>query len=470
MNIALTLLLCALPISSSAQASTARALQDEFAGIAQAAKPAVVNISTIHEEELQVVSPNYLFGSPEDIFEQLYGAPRARTYKYRTGGVGSGFIMDPAGHVITNDHVVRDATEIKVTLTRASGREETLPGKVIGRDPNLDLAVVRIQAGRGFPFLKLADSDKVRVGEWAMAIGSPFALEQTVTVGVVSAVRQSLSIEGRPYRNLIQTDAAINQGNSGGPLLSLDGEVIGVNTAIFSPSGASAGVGFAIAANEIKLALEYLLAGRQSPVGWLGVEAAPIDELIRRRFRLPTAEGVIVGAVVPGGPAQKADLRRGDAIFELDGRPVESPQDLVARITRLKPGSEVPIGIYRKGAPMTIKVRIGERPAPADPARRPQAPPEAPEEEAPQDQGAAVLSWEGAVFERTPQGVRVASVEPSSPMHGILKPGDWVRGLDSREVATLEDLKAAAAGADLRRGVVFDVVRRGRAMYLSVKS
>jgi serine protease Do len=472
-SLILTLLLSGLPVSASAQASAARQMQDEFARLAQTAKPAVVNISTMREEELHVLEPNYYFGSPDDPFQFLYGAPQRRTYKYRTGGVGSGCIIDPSGHVLTNDHVVSDATEIKVTLALPDGREETLPGKVVGRDPNLDLAVIQIKAedARKFPFLKLGDSDKVRVGDWGMAIGSPFALEQTVTLGVISAQRQSLVIEGHPYRNMIQTDAAINQGNSGGPLLSLDGEVIGVNTAIFSPSGASAGIGFAIPANEIKLALEYLLAGRQSPIGWLGVEAAPLDELIRRRFNLPTADGVIVNAVVPGSPAEKADLRRGDAIVVLDGKPVQSPQDLVARITRLKPGAKVPIGIYREGAPLTLDVRISERPQALDMARRPERSASAPEQESPESQDAtAVLSWEGAVFERADGGARISSIEPTSPLHGTLRAGDIVRGVDNREVRTLEDLKAAAATADLRRGVVFDVLRRGRPMYLSVKS
>ncbi|HAH06577.1 MAG TPA: peptidase [Elusimicrobia bacterium] len=463
MNAALLMFSLALP-ASAAQGSVARTLQDEFAALAKSAKPAVVNISTVREEQY-LVQPNYYFGAPDDLFGQFYGQPtRPKVYTHRTGGVGSGFLFDPSGHVITNDHVVRDATEIKVTLTSPEGKEESLPGTVVGRDPNLDLAVVQVQAKRRFPFLRLADSDKVRVGEWAVAIGSPFSLEQTLTVGVVSAVRQSLSIEGRPYRNLIQTDAAINQGNSGGPLLNLDGEVIGVNTAIFSPSGASAGIGFAIASNEIKLALEYLLAGRQSPLGWLGVEAAPVDDLIMRRFNLPSADGVIVSAVMPGGPAQEAGLRRGDAIVALDGKPVQSPQDLVARITRIRPGTQVPLGIVRKGAAQTLSVRIGKRPDSQEPAQRP-APPE--EEET--NSAAALLTWEGAVFERSKGGIRVSSVEPSSPLFGTLKKGDLVRGVDGHEVASLEDIQSAVAAADLRRGMVFDVVRRGKALYLSVK-
>ncbi|MFA6029535.1 MAG: trypsin-like peptidase domain-containing protein [Elusimicrobiota bacterium] len=459
MNALLLALAFALP--RPAAASQARALQEEFAAIARRCMPAVVNISTVREEEVQVPLQNYMFGSPEDLYDYLNGPPQGRTFRQRSGGVGSGFIIDAAGHVVTNDHVVRDAVDIRVTLTRPDGAEETLKGRVVGRDPNLDLAVVRIEARREFPSLRLADSDKVRVGDWAIAVGSPFSLEQTLTVGVISAVRQSLSIEGRPYPNLLQTDAAINQGNSGGPLLDVDGEVLGVNTAIFSPSGASAGIGFAIPANELKLALEYLLAGRQSPVGWLGVEAAPLDEVFRRRFRLPSTSGVILNAVVPDGPAAKAGLRRGDVILGIDGKPAASPQDLVARITRIKPGTPVKMDLYRGGKPLALKVRIGLRPD-AEAA----APP--PSGAAPAGEEHAGQEWEGVVFESSAEGVRVARISSDSPLRGTLREGDVLRGIDAAAVASLDDLRAAAPKADFRRGIVFDIVRRGRPLYLSV--
>lgn len=459
------LLSCLLSSVGPARAaeSAARALQDEFAKTAQLSQGAVVNISTIHEEEIQVLSPNFFFGFPDEEF--LDPSPRRRTYKQRTGGVGSGFIIDQAGHVVTNDHVIREATQIKVTLTLPDGKEETLPGKVVGRDPNLDLAVVQIQAKRSFPHLRFGDSDKVRVGNWAIAIGSPFALQQTVTAGIISAVRQSLSIEGLPYPNLLQTDAAINQGNSGGPLLDLDGEVIGVNTAIYSPSGAFAGIGFAIPANEVKLALEYLLAGKQSPTGWLGVDMLPIDDLVRSRFGLPQEGVVLVNAVLPGSPAEKGGLKRGDVILKLDGSPIQSPQDLVARVTRRKPGSEVRMQVFRKGAVLDLNARLGERPEPQDlPRLRSQAP----EREEPESES---FAWEGVLFETGREGtVRVARVEPSSPLRGTLREGDLVRGVDGTEVADLQGLRRAAGSADLRKGAVFDVLRRGRPLYLSVRT
>ena len=459
-------LLLSLAAPAKAAGSVAKALQDEFSNTARLSRGAVVNISTIHEEEIQVLSPHFFFGLPdEDSFDP---SPRRRTYKHRTGGVGSGFIIDTAGHVLTNDHVVREAAQIKVTLTGPGGKEETLPGKVVGRDPNLDLAVVQIQAKRSFPFLKFGDSDKVRVGDWAIAIGSPFSLQQTVTAGIISAVRQSLSIEGLPYPNLLQTDAAINQGNSGGPLLNIDGEVIGVNTAIYSPSGAFAGIGFAIPVNEVKLALEYLLAGRQSPTGWLGVDMLPIDELVRRRFALPRESVVLVNSVMPGSPAEKGGLRRGDVILKLDDAPIQSPQDLVAKIARRKPGSEIRLELFRKGSITKASVRLGERPEAQDLSRLRSEPLEREETEEPERDS---FSWEGVLFETDKLGtVRVARVEASSPLRGTLRENDVLRGIDGTEVSDLAGLRKAAGGADLRKGAVFDVLRRGRPLYLSVRT
>ncbi|MEK7657100.1 MAG: trypsin-like peptidase domain-containing protein [Elusimicrobiota bacterium] len=449
-----------------AAGSVAKALQQEFADTARLSQAAVVNISTIHEEEIQVVSPHFFFGIPDEGFLDPR-SPR-RTYKRRTGGVGSGFLIDASGHVITNDHVVREADEIKVTLTDSAGKEETLPGKVVGRDPNLDLAVVQIQAKRTFPHLKFGDSDKVRVGDWAIAIGSPFALQQTVTAGIISAVRQSLSIEGLPYPNLLQTDAAINQGNSGGPLLNIDGEVIGVNTAIYSPSGAFAGIGFAIPVNEVKLALEYLLAGRRSPTGWLGVDMLPVDQLVRRRFALPQESVVLVNSVISGSPAEKGGLRRGDVILKLDDAPIQSPQDLVAKIARRKPGSEIHLELFRKGSLLKVALRLGERPDAQDLARLRPQPRENEDAEEPERDS---FTWEGVLFETDRRGiVRVARVEPASPLRGTLREGDVLRGIDGTEVSDISGLRKAAGGADLRKGAVFDVLRRGRPLYLSVRT
>ncbi|MBI4249061.1 MAG: trypsin-like peptidase domain-containing protein, partial [Elusimicrobia bacterium] len=252
------LLILVWAVPAQALNSALSQLQEGFSSVAAKAKPAVVNIQVIHEQRVQVPYEFY-FGDPEDLFQEFFqGQPRKRETLRRFKGTGTGVIINADGYVLTNEHVVSDAGEIDVTLTKADGKQTTLPGKVVGTDPGLDLAVVKIQTGRDFPFLRLADSDKVKVGDWAVAIGSPFELQQTVTVGVISAVRQSLLIEGRNYANMLQTDAAINRGNSGGPLLNLEGDVIGINTAIYSPSGAFAGIGFSVPANEIREVLDQL--------------------------------------------------------------------------------------------------------------------------------------------------------------------------------------------------------------------
>ncbi len=460
------LLICVLSVPRASAANpalgAAMQLQEAFAEVASKAKPAVVNISTVYEGRVQVPAPpSFFFGDPEDMFQQFWGQPPYRTYKYKSQGTGSGFIIDARGYVLTNYHVVEGANEIQVARTLADGKIVTHPGRVIGRDPTLDLAVIKIDSKETFPHLGFADSSKLRVGEWAIAIGSPFSLEQTVTAGIISAVRQSLTIEGRRYTGMIQTDAAINRGNSGGPLLNLRGEVIGINTAIYSPSGASAGIGFAIASNEAKTVLDVLLAGKSR--GWIGVEAAPVDEVIRRRFALPSAQGVLVNAVFKGSPAEKAGIRRGDVIFSFDGTLIKAPQDLVAAAAHKAAGQKVELELYRRGAPLTVKLTLGRRPE--EGRLEPAGPPAAEEEAAPR----AKYTWEGVEFGSTEHGVRVENIRRDSPLFGFLKKDDIVRGLGDVSIESLDDLKRAAAKSKPSEGLFLDIVRNGQEMYLSIK-
>ncbi|MBI4385915.1 MAG: Do family serine endopeptidase [Elusimicrobia bacterium] len=438
--------------------------QKAFVEIAHQAKPAVVNITAIHEQQVLVQPPSFFFGDPEDFLDRFQGQPRVR--KWRTHGTGSGAIIDSRGHVLTNEHVVRGATQIKVTLTGADGTEKTYDGKVIGRDPNLDLAVVRISASGPFPSLKLGDSSRAQVGEWVVAIGSPFELEQTVTVGIVSAVRQTLVIEGRPYRNLIQTDASINRGNSGGPLLNMDGELIGVNTAIFSPSGASAGIGFAIPINEAKEVLDYLIAGKSLQRGWLGVEASAVTEAIRRQFRLSGAEGALVNSVVPDSPAQAAGLRRGDVIVRFNRRPIRDPIDLIREVGRGGAGKKVPVEIVRGGKKAEVRVVLGERPdsieeAAAEP--RGESPQELPNRES------SELQWEGVAFSPSQEGVLVRGVSRDSKLRGYLLEDDVIRGVNQAPIASIREIERALSKARLGEGIVFDILRQGQPMFISVQ-
>ncbi|MBI3549409.1 MAG: PDZ domain-containing protein [Elusimicrobia bacterium] len=447
-----------------AASSGAAALQDAFAETAARAKPAVVNISVV--QNVQVQAPDFQFGDPEDMLRQYMQGGRPHTY--RLPGTGSGFLIDAKGFIVTNDHVVGRANEITVTLAQPDGKETKYSAKVIGRDPSLDLAVVQIQkSDKAFPFLKFADQTP-RVGDWAMAIGSPFSLEQTVTVGIISAQRQSMVIEGKRYANMIQTDAAINRGNSGGPLLNLNGEVLGVNTAIFSPSGASAGIGFAIPASQVKDALNYLLAGKRVPRGWLGIALSPVDPVVQRRFALPSPEGALVNQVYPSSPAEKAGIKRGDVIRTFNKTAVASPEDIINAATKLASGKQVPVIIYRKGVPVDLMITLGRRPDWAD---EPKARGPAEDEESPEDpkKEGAGFRWEGAAFSQEQDGVTVADVKPDSPFAGSLIPGDIVRAVNDHEISSIDGLKTAAKKTKVQDGVFFDILRDGKPRYLSVK-
>jgi putative serine protease PepD len=291
-------------------------------------------------------------------------------------GSGSGFIIDDRGYILTNNHVVENADTLEVTLPDKS----KVPAKLIGRDPNNDLAVIQINVPREkLNPLKLGDSSQLQVGQLAIAIGNPFGLERTVTRGVVSAVGRSLKSEtGRQIRNVIQTDAAINPGNSGGPLLNSRGEVIGINTAIFTPSGGSVGIGFAVPVNTAKKLLPQLIARGRASHPWLGISGLDITPAVARTLSLPATEGVMIAQVTPNGPAAKAGLRGsqrrirvgnvmvgvgGDIVMRLDGEKITSVDDLTAFLDeRKKPGEDVRVEVLRDGKPMTLVVQLGELP------------------------------------------------------------------------------------------------------------
>ncbi len=291
-------------------------------------------------------------------------------------GTGSGFIVDDRGYILTNNHVVENAERLEVTLADKS----TVPAQLVGRDPNSDLAVIRIHAPKEkLTPLKLGDSRQVQIGQMAIAIGNPFGLDRTITRGVVSALGRSLKSDtGRQIRNVIQTDAAINPGNSGGPLLNSRGEVIGINAAIFTPSGGSVGIGFAIPVNTAKKLLPELIARGRASHAWLGVSGMDITPEVARALNLPVNQGVLVAQVAPGGPAAQAGLRGaqrrirvgnflvnvgGDIIQAVDGEKIASVDDLTAVLDdKKKPGDEVRVDVVRDGKPLSIVVRLGDLP------------------------------------------------------------------------------------------------------------
>ncbi|HEY3056700.1 MAG TPA: Do family serine endopeptidase [Thermoanaerobaculia bacterium] len=343
-----------------------------FADVASRVMPSVVSITTT--EIIRQSEQNRRFGGI-DPFEFFFPDPRNPQRRQPRGNSdddderpqrsgGSGFIISPDGYILTNNHVVEGASKIEVHFgadeNGSGGR--TIPAKVIGRDPATDIALVKIDAGQNLPYVPLGDSDRIRKGDWAIAIGNPFQLENTLTVGVISAKGRALgfSEETRSFENFIQTDAAINFGNSGGPLMNINGEVVGINTAI--RGGGAQGLGFATPINTAKRLLPSLKQGKVTR-GYLGMTITEVSEDAREAFGVPAeTRGAVVQNVTPGKPADKAGIQHGDIITEIDGRSIRSNRDLIDYISYLPVGSEVRITLLRNGQRQNVTARTAERP------------------------------------------------------------------------------------------------------------
>jgi serine protease Do len=303
----------------------------------------------------------------DDLFKDRRGAPgeqgRERGPR-RVSSLGSGFVIDPAGIVVTNNHVIADADEINVVFT--DGRK--LKAEIIGKDQKTDLALLRVKTDRPLKAVKFGDSDKLRLGEWVVAIGNPFSLGGSVTAGIVSA--RNRDINTGPYDNYIQTDAAINRGNSGGPLFNLDGEVIGVNTAIYSPTGSSVGIGFAVPAKTAIAVINQLREFGETRRGWLGVRIQQVTEDLAESLAIKPARGALIAGVDDRGPAKPAGIEPGDVIVKFDGKDIKEMKDLPRIVADTPVGKEVQVVIIRKGKEDTKTVKLGrledgEKPVPA---------------------------------------------------------------------------------------------------------
>jgi len=290
----------------------------------------------------------------EDFFRRFFGEIPEQELRQRS--LGSGVVVSEDGYIVTNNHVVADAEEIVVTFSE----NERYEAKIIGRDPKTDLALIKIQVDKPIRAARLGDSDKLRVGDWVVAIGNPFGLGNTLTAGVVSA--KGRVIGAGPYDNFIQTDASINPGNSGGPLFNLDGEVIGINSAIFTQSGGNIGIGFAIPINMAKSVMSQLKEKGRVVRGWLGVVIQTVTPEIKEKFGLKTAEGALVGEVNTDSPAEKGGLKRGDVIVTFEGKKVETMNSLPPMVAETPIGKDAEIVVIREGKEKTLRVKIAELP------------------------------------------------------------------------------------------------------------
>ncbi len=332
---------------------------DNVADVAERVQGAVVNISTSQNvnPSQSVPMPQLPPGSPfEDFFEEFFknkneGDPKRQR---KVSSLGSGFVIDPSGIVVTNNHVIAEADEIIVNFSDGS----KLRAELLGRDEKVDLAVLRVKPKAPLKAVNFGDSDKTRVGEWVIAIGNPFGLGGSVTVGVVSA--RNRNIDSSLYDDFIQTDAAINRGNSGGPLFNLQGEVIGINTAIYSQTGGSIGIGFAIPANTVMPLIKQLRETGEIQRGWIGVSIQAVDDQIAESLGLPSARGALIAAVGDNGPAQKSGMLAGDVVIRFNGQEVREMRNLPRIVAGTEIGKTVDVVVIRKGKEQTLKLQVAK--------------------------------------------------------------------------------------------------------------
>ncbi|TCZ53657.1 DegQ family serine endoprotease [Roseicella aquatilis] len=424
----------------------------DFADLAARVGPAVVRVSvTGHAEARQVADlPPELRGSP---FERFLEQGQRNARPRKTMGQGSGFIIDPSGYVVTNNHVVGEADSVRVEL--ADGRE--MPAKVVGTDPKTDLALLKVEAGNTLPTVAFGDSGKLRVGEWVLAMGNPFGLGGTATAGIVSA--RGRQIGAGPYDDFIQTDAPINPGNSGGPLFNTAGEVMGVNSAIFSPSGGNIGIGFAVPASLAQSVITQLRENGRVERGWLGVSMQKLDAELASALSVQETKGVLVGGVERDGPAARAGVQAGDVVTAVNDRAIALPRDLAEAVAGVKPGGTVTLHLLRDGKPVTQSVTLGQVPD----TREARGTGE-------ERQGQASLGLALAP-NRGGEGAVVAEVRPdSAAAEQGLRPGDVILRANGRPVKGPRDVVEAvgAARKDGKAAIALQIERDGGRAFLAL--
>jgi serine protease Do len=451
----------ALVSQSAPEVRTLNALPD-FVVLAKKMRPIVVNISTTQVSESRGQQPE--FGSPfgeedpfNDFWRRFFGGPLPRGPQ-RQRSLGSGFIIDADGSILTNNHVVENAQKIVVKLSN----DQEYEAKVIGRDAKTDMAVIQIKANTALTAASLGDSDSLEVGEWVVAIGNPFGLDSTITSGIVSA--KGRHIGQGPYDNFIQTDASINPGNSGGPLINLRGEVIGINTAIFSRTGGNMGIGFAIPINLAKELLPQLRGKGKVTRGYLGVLIQKVTPDIAESLGMERGYGALVANVSKDGPAEKAGVKVGDVIIEFDDKEVKDSADLPIIVARTAVDKKVRMKVLRDKKEVTLNVAVGE-------LKDEEVVASAPEKG---ELGMTVQKLTPQLAENLgldkPDGVVVTAVEPGSAADEAgIRRGDVILEVDRKPVRGVEDYRKAIGGSRKGRGVLF-LVRRGEStLFLALK-
>jgi serine protease Do len=430
-----------------------------MAEVAGAVKPAIVNISTTRTVKVSGGMDPFL---DDPFFRRFFGDKFGRQrqpQERKSAGLGSGVIVSSDGYIITNFHVVKDADEIKVLL--ANKKEYT--AKVIGSDPKTEISVVKIDAS-GLTTLPWGDSDKIQVGEVVFAVGNPYGLNQTVTMGIISALGRA-NVGIADYEDFIQTDAAINPGNSGGALVNARGELIGINTAIFSTTGGYQGIGFAIPSNMVKSIMNSLIKSGKVIRGWLGVSIQKLTPELAKQFDIKEEIGTLVSDVIQDSPAEKAGLKSGDVITEYDGKKTDEPYILRNMVANSLPGEEHQIKVLRDNKTMDINLIIGELPADLQQAF---------------SGGYQNVMTGIGVQDTTPEiakklripdrikGVIVNNIQEDSPAAGILMRGDVIQEINRKRISNVEDYKEVVSGIKGEEDVLLLVYRGGASLFLTI--
>lgn len=460
-----------VPASGALAQSPAAAVRGlpDFTDLVEQVGPSVVNIRTLEKARPSTPGAGGPDEEMQELFRRFFGVPMPNAPRQgprqnrpeqeaQPRGVGSGFILSSDGFIMTNAHVVEGADEVMVTLPD----KREFKARIVGADKRTDVAVVKIQA-TGLPAVKVGDVSRLRVGEWVMAIGSPFGLENTVTAGIVSAKQRDTG----DYLPFIQTDVAINPGNSGGPLINMRGEVVGINSQIYSRSGGFMGISFAIPMDEAMRVSEQLRASGRVSRGRIGVQIAPVTKEVAESIGLGKAQGVLVRGVEEGSPAEKAGIEAGDIITRFDGKSIEKPADLPRAVGNTKPGSQVALTVFRRGATKDLKVTVAE----IEPEKVAEA---APEKKAPVAKIAHLglslsdLSEAQKKEARVRSGVRVDAAVDAAARAGI-REGDLILAVANTEVSSVQVFESLMARIDKSRPVSVLIRRGDGAQYVLIR-